>query len=849
MTRRTVLAGAGTAALWLAAGQPGAAASTGPGGPAHSPAGAGTPAGWRAPGLRYHYPVPPSPGLITSDICVYGGTSAGVTAAVRAARAGRSVVLVVFGRHLGGLTASGLGATDSGRIDAIGGLSREFYRRVGAHYGRPESFGFEPHVAEGVFDSWVAEESIPVYREHRLAGVERAGTRITALRTENGKIFRAGVFVDASYEGDLMAAAGVSFAVGREPNATYGETLNGVQIRTGHQFQRTIDPYRAPGNPASGLLPGVQPGPAGTPGAGDHRIQAFNFRVCLTKAADRRPFPRPPGYDPARYELLRRYLAAGVWDALRLNTPMPNGKTDLNNNGAVSTDNIGRNYAWPAGDHATREQIFQDHVRYQQGLLHYLANDPAVPAAVRAEVSAWGLPADEFAETGGWPHELYIREGRRMVADYVVTEHDCRWAVTAPDPVGLASYNMDSHNCARVVVGGAARNEGDVQVGPAGPYGISYRAIVPARGECANLVVPVALSASHIAFGSVRMEPVFMLLGHAAGAAADLALRDGVAVQDVGYPALRRALIADGMVLTWPPGQGPVAVDAPDAPAPGQPFPVTVAVTNTEGVALTDVALSLSVPPGWSSAPAGPTTAASLAAGATFAAEWTVTATAPAELLEADVLSATAGYVAGGPVSYSASRTVRIAEPVVAPLVTAASTAASFGQRGARLAVVAAGRDLWTGIDEYGAILHPGAGGPASVAEVTLVSQDATDPNARAGLAFRNDLRAPGAATGYVALVAKPANGFLLLWDADGDGTLDSVARLELTPTPYPARLRLARAGTRFTGSVSVDGGTTWRQVGAVDLPSAAPTQDVGVLSCAHSTTPGRAVFDGLTVR
>ncbi|MGH3761071.1 FAD-dependent oxidoreductase [Actinophytocola sp.] len=808
--------------------------------------------GERPSGPHYWYPVPHSPGEVHSDICVYGGTSAGVTAAVRAARAGRSVVLVAFGRHLGGLTSSGLGATDTGRIDAIGGLSREFYRRVGAHYGTPEAFGFEPHVAEAVFDAWVAQESIPVYREHRLSEVDRNGARITALRTENGKVFRAAGYVDASYEGDLMAAAGVSHTVGREGNAAYGETRGGVQFRTGHQFQRTIDPYRVPGDPASGLLPGVQPDEPGVPGSGDHRIQAFNFRVCLTKAADRLPFPRPPGYDPARYELLRRYLAAGVWDALRLNTPMPGGKTDLNNNGAVSTDNIGRNYGWPRGSYRTREEIFADHVRYQQGLLYFLANDPSVPAEIRAEVSAWGLPADEFAETGGWPHELYVREARRMVADYVVTEHDCRWARTAPDPVGLASYNLDSHNCARVVVDGgsgdAARNEGDVQVGPAGPYGISYRAIVPRRGECPNLVVPVALSASHIAFGSVRMEPVFMLLGQAAAHAADLALADGVAVQDVDYPALRRGLLADGMVLTWPPGECPVTVDAPDSPPAGTPFPVTVAVTNTEGVEVTDVALSLTVPPGWSAASVGPVGTPTLPAGEVFAAQWSVTAVTPPELLGEDVLSAGAGYVVGGvvgePVSFAASRTVRVAEPVAAPLLTAASTAATFGQRGAQLAIVAAGRDMWTGIDEYGAILHPGAGGPATVAEVTLVSQDATDPNARTGLAFRNDLRAPGSSVGYVALVAKPANGFLLLADADGDGTLDSVARLELDPTPYPARLRLTREGTRFTGAVGLAG--SWHEVGAVDLPSAASTQDVGVMCCAHAARPGRALFTDL---
>lgn len=818
VSRRVVLAGAGVSALLLSTGVPVSAA---PGRP------------------RYYHPVPHAPGLVTADICVYGGTSAGVIAAVRAARHGRSVVLVAFGRHLGGLTSSGLGATDTGRIDAIGGLSREFYRRVGAHYGKSEAFAFEPHVAEGVYDAWVAEEGVPVYREHQLSRVDMAGDRITALHTENGKEFRASVFIDASYEGDLMAAAGVTYTVGREGNATYGETLNGAQFRTGHQFQRVIDPYRTPGDPASGLLPGIQPDAPGTPGQGDHRIQAFNFRVCLTKAADRLPFPRPPGYDPARYELLRRYLDAGVWDALRLNTPMPNGKTDLNNNGAVSTDNIGRNYGWPDGDHAERERIFQDHVTYQQGLLYYLANDPAVPQAVRDEVRAWGLPADEFTDTGGWPHELYIREARRMVSDYVVTEHDCRWAVTAPDPVGLASYNMDSHNCARVVVDGAARNEGDVQVGPAGPYGISYRAIVPARGECANLVVPVALSASHIAFGSVRMEPVFMLLGHAAASAAHLALTSGRGVQDVDYPALRRELLADGMVLTWPPGSGPVTLDAPAAPAAGTPFPVTATVTNDEGVAVTDVSLALTLPATWTATP-GEQTTPTLAADATFAADWTATATPPDALLTPMTLAATATYTVGGaPVTFTESMTVTVAEPVAAPLVTASTTEAYFGQRGTRLAILAGGRDMWTGIDEYGAILRPSV--TATTAEVTLVAQDATDPNARAGLVFRNN----GTRTGYVVLVAKPSNGYLLLWDADDDGTLDSAARLE-QPTRYPARLRLTKEGIRFTGAVSLDDGTTWQPVGAADVPSAQATQDVGVVACAHSTTLGRALFDGL---
>lgn len=838
-TRRTVLGAAGAGALWLAAGAPTAAAS--PPGAAETVVGPGD-----HPGLRYWYPVPRDPGVVRTDVCVYGGTSAGVTAAVRAAQAGRSVALVVFGRHLGGLSSAGLGATDTGRIESIGGLSREFYRRLGAHYGRPESFTFEPHVAELTFDAWVDEVGVDVYRDHRLEDVRLTGDRIHSLRTENGKVFVAKAFIDASYEGDLMAAAGVSYTVGREANATYGETLNGVQFRSGHQFQRQIDPYVVPGDPASGLVQGVVADPPGSTGEGDDRIQAFNFRVCLTRAADRRPFPQPPNYDAQRYELLLRYLQAGVWDAMRLNTPMPNGKTDMNNNGAVSTDNIGRNYAWPDADHATREAIFQDHVTYQQGLLWFLANDPRVPEAIRAEVNGWGLTNDEFAGTAGWSHELYIREARRMVADYVVTEHDCRWTVAAPDPIALASYTMDSHNCARVVVGGFARNEGDVQVPPAGPYGISYRAIVPARGECANLLVACAISASHIAFGSARMEPVFMATGHAAAVAADLALSAGVAVQDVHYPTLRQRLRAEQMVLTWPPNAGVLAFDAPGELRPGAAGDVTVTFVNEEVATVTGVRLALAAPAGWTVTPSTPVEAAAVEPGAEFAATWRVTATAPAEPVAQSALEATVTYSGG--VSHSAEHVVAVAEPVLAPLQTAASTRAHFGQRGARLAILGNGADLWTGIDQYGAIFHDGAAGPATTATVTVVAQEATDPNARAGLVFRNDLRAAGTSTGYVALVVKPENGLLLLWDADGSGTVESVLRAVLTPSPYPVHLRLTREGQRFHGSYSLDG-ATWTAVGSIDLPTAAATQDVGVLSCAHvQDRLGLAVFENLVV-
>jgi hypothetical protein len=510
--------------------------------------------GRQTPMLRYYYRVPrAAPRTIVSDVCIYGGTSAGIAAAVIARRLGRSVSVAAFGRHIGGMTASGLGATDTGRIAAIGGLSREFYRRVGERYGKQESFAFEPHVAEEVFEAWVASHGVDVWREQRLDTVRMSRDRIVELRMENGLRFRAAMFIDATYEGDLLARAGVSWFAGREGNAAYGESLNGVQFRSGHQFRVPVDPYVVPGDPSSGLLAGVSPDPPGTTGEGDHRIQAFNFRVCLTRAADRIPFPQPEGYDPSRYELLLRYIQAGVWDVLGNNQPMPNGKTDWNNNGAVSSDNIGRNHEWPDTDYWDRERSFQDHVTYQQGLMWFLANDPRVPASIRAEVGAWGLPRDEFLETGGWPHELYVREARRMVSAHVMTEQNCRGIETVEDPVGLASYTMDSHNCKRVVVDGRARNEGDVQVPVPAPFPIAYRSIVPRAGECENLLVPVCLSSSHIAYGSIRMEPVFMALGQAAATAASLAIEDGVAVQDVAYPAIRRRLLRDRAVLEWPP--------------------------------------------------------------------------------------------------------------------------------------------------------------------------------------------------------------------------------------------------------------------------------------------------------
>jgi hypothetical protein len=359
------------------------------------------------------------------------------------------------------------------------------------------------------------------------------------------------MFIDASYEGDLLAKAAVRYDVGREANSVYGETLNGQQMRNGHQFDGAVDPYIVAGTPGSGLLPGIETAPY-EEGAGDKRVQAYNFRMCLTKRADIRvPFPKPANYREELYFLLKRYLALGKnewyfykFDAIR------NGKTDTNNCTAVSTDYIGMNFGWPEGNYEDRERIFQDHVNYQQGLMWCLANDPGVVPEIHEPMSEWGLPRDEFVTTGGWPHALYIREGRRMISDYVMTEHNCKGTTVAEDSVALGAYAMDSHNCRRLVQNGAVRNEGDVQV-EVQPYPISYRSIVPARGQCPNLFVTFAVSASHIGFGSIRMEPVYMELGQVAAIAGAMALEEKLAVQEVNDPALRTELLAAGQVLEW----------------------------------------------------------------------------------------------------------------------------------------------------------------------------------------------------------------------------------------------------------------------------------------------------------
>ncbi|GAB3947319.1 hypothetical protein GCM10027614_42350 [Micromonospora vulcania] len=404
--------------------------------------------------------------VTTADLVVYGATSGGLAAAITMRRLGRTAVVLEPTSHVGGLSTAGLGATDTGVQASIGGLAAEFYRRVYVKYHggtltptSPLRMTFEPHVAAAVFADLLAEAGVPVISNARLAGLGRSGNRITELRTEDGSIYRGGVFVDATYEGDLLAMAGVGFTVGRESNDTYGETINGVQSRNTHQFAYPVDPYVTAGSPGSGLLPGISATPLAPQGSGDDRIQAYCFRMCLTQAANRIPFARPSGYDPMQYELLLRHIQAGYTGPYFTTHSIGGGKTDSNNNGAVSTDHIGFNYAYPTASWAARESIIAEHRSYQQGLMWFLANDTRLPVSVRDSTARWGLPVDEFTTTGGWPPLLYIREARRMVSGYVMTEHDCRGQVRVTDSVGLASYTMDSHNCQRVVVDGRVRNE------------------------------------------------------------------------------------------------------------------------------------------------------------------------------------------------------------------------------------------------------------------------------------------------------------------------------------------------------------------------------------------------------
>jgi hypothetical protein len=494
--------------------------------------------------------------ILSYDICIYGGTSAGVIAAYSAKAMGKSVIIIEPGRHLGGMTASGLGQTDAGNKEAVTGLSRDFYRRVGKEYRKFEAWRFEPHLAEKVFDDYIREGEIPVRFEKWLFKVEKRGARIISAsfyhpETKQDPItVNAKMFVDCTYEGDLMAMAGVSYTIGRENNSLYQEQYNGFQIvESIHQFPDGVSPYIIPDDPESGLLPGIQPGPPSDNGSGDHLVQAYNFRLCLTQdSTNRIPFSKPGKYYPEEYELLIRLIQTKENWRLRdfgIFSAMPNGKTDTNNRGPVSTDFIGRNWNYPEAEYQRRQEIIEFHKHYTQGYFYFLATDPRVPENVRTEAQTWGYAKDEFTDNQGFPHQIYVREARRMIGEYVMTEHNCTGKAIVDDGIGMGAYGMDSHHCQRVVVDDMVKNEGNINIEGFPPYPISYRSITPKREECENLLVPVALSASHIAYGSIRMEPVFMVLGQSAAMAASMAIDNKSSVQEININVLQEKLKND----------------------------------------------------------------------------------------------------------------------------------------------------------------------------------------------------------------------------------------------------------------------------------------------------------------
>ncbi len=521
------------------------------------------------------------------DIVIYGGSSAGVSAAIQAARMNKSVVILEPYNRLGGLTTGGLGATDIGNKRVIGGISREFYQNLKKHYSQDSNWEwqerddylgsnqrrnaagddgmwtFEPSAALKVYHEMLEPYDIDIFYNKKLDrqnGVSKDGATIRSVAMEDGSVYTGKVFIDGTYEGDLLAAAGVSYTVGREDNSVYDETLNGFFLaeyhkQSGyHQFPDGVDPFVEKGNPSSGLLWGISTNPPTKPGQGDDLVQAYNFRMCLTDHPENKlAITKPENYDVAKYELLVRLFEAQPdrrdIDQYFIWSEMPNRKTDVNNRGGFSTDAIDLNHNWPEASYEVREAIFRTHLDYTQGLLYFYQNDPRVPEELQNFVKNWGYPRDEYTDTGHFTPQLYVREGRRMVSDLVMTQHHCQAREVVQDAVGMAAYGMDSHNTQRIVVNGMVKNEGNVEVGGFQPYPVSFQSITPREEECNNLVVPICLSASHIAYGSIRMEPVFMVLGQSAATAAALAIDQSVSVQDVPYEKLKERIVSDGQIL------------------------------------------------------------------------------------------------------------------------------------------------------------------------------------------------------------------------------------------------------------------------------------------------------------
>jgi hypothetical protein len=523
--------------------------------------------------------------VFKADVIVYGGTSAAVTTAVQAARMGKSVLIVSPDKHLGGMSSSGLGFTDTGNKEVIGGLAREFYQLIYQHYQNPDAWNwqkqseygnkgqgnpaidganrtqwiFEPHAAEEAFEQLIKNNNIKVYREellNRETGVVKKDNKIISIQTLSGKVFKGKVFVDATYEGDLMASAGVKYTVGRESGSVYNEQWNGVQkgvFHHGHYFKDNIDPYKIPGNPSSGLLPRISSETPGENGTGDNKIQAYCYRLCLTKLPENKiHITKPEGYDSTQYELLVRLSETRWNEFFGKYDPIPNLKTDVNNHGPFSFDNIGMNWDYPDANYERRKEILKEHILYQKGLLYFMATDRRIPAGVRETMNQWGFAKDEFKDNGNWPYNIYVRESRRMLGEYVMTENDVLGKREVPQPVGMGSYTMDSHNVQRYVTPeGYVQNEGDIGVAAKQPYKIDLGSIMPKRQECLNLLVPVCVSSSHIAFGSIRMEPVFMILGQSAGTIASLAVDKRKSIYDLSYDEIKGKLETDGQILKY----------------------------------------------------------------------------------------------------------------------------------------------------------------------------------------------------------------------------------------------------------------------------------------------------------
>jgi hypothetical protein len=520
-----------------------------------------------------------------ADVIVYGGTSAAVTAAVQVHRMGQSVIIVSPDNHLGGMSSSGLGFTDTGNKEVIGGIAREFYQLIYQHYEKPESWKwqkrseygnkgqgnpaidgekrtmwiFEPHVAEAAFKTLIKENNITVFRDEWLSrenGVIKKDEKIISMRTLSGKVYKGNIYIDATYEGDLMASAGVSYTVGREDNNLYNETWNGMQAGVhhhGHYFKDKIDPYKIPGDPSSGLLPRISSEKPGENGTGDNKIQAYCFRLCLTQNPENRiPITKPSGYDSTQYELLVR-LSDTRWNEFFAKyDAIPNMKTDVNNHGPFSYDNIGMNWDYPEASYERRKEIINEHMSYQKGLLYFMSTDLRLPSWVRDTMNRWGYSGDEFADNGYWPYNIYVREARRMLGKYVMTENDILGKRSVPESIGMGSYTMDSHNVQRYVTSeGYVQNEGDIGVAAPEPYKIDLGSIMPVKEQASNLLIPVCVSCSHIAFGSIRMEPVFMILGQSAGTIASLALKSGKNIHDLSYEEIKIQLVADGQILEF----------------------------------------------------------------------------------------------------------------------------------------------------------------------------------------------------------------------------------------------------------------------------------------------------------